>query len=71
MGRKLKESYKSATHLFTDHVSLTGLVIMKRMEPLLTSLIEHKNQEYVPLLTQVIQAKAPTIYENIVDLMEV
>jgi hypothetical protein len=35
------------------------------MEPLLTSLIEHKNQEHVPLLPQVIQAKAPTIYEMI------
>jgi hypothetical protein len=65
MGRKLKESCNSATHLFTDHVSLTGLVIVKRMEPLLTSLIEHKNQEHVPLLTQVIRVKAPTIYEMI------
>jgi hypothetical protein len=64
-GEKIKASYKGATHLFTDHVSLTGLAIVKGMEPLLTSLIEHKNQEHVPLLTQVVQAKAPTIYEMI------
>jgi hypothetical protein len=60
MGRK---SCESATHLFTDHVSLTGLAVMKITEPLLTSLIEHKNQEHVPLLTQAIQVKASTIYE--------
>ncbi|XP_006018075.1 CENPB DNA-binding domain-containing protein 1-like [Alligator sinensis] len=61
--KKIKESSKSATHLSASRVSLTRLAITKKMEHKLTSWIEHQNQEHMPLLIQVIQAKARSMFE--------
>ncbi|XP_019378456.1 PREDICTED: CENPB DNA-binding domain-containing protein 1-like [Gavialis gangeticus] len=60
---KIKESCKSATRLSTACVSLTRSAIMEKMERMLTMWIEHQKQEHMPLSTQVIQAKALSIYE--------
>ncbi|XP_019381350.1 PREDICTED: CENPB DNA-binding domain-containing protein 1-like [Gavialis gangeticus] len=60
---KIRESSNSATRLSMACVSLTRLAIMEKMEHKLTTWTEHQNQEHMPLLTQVIQAKARGIYE--------
>ncbi|XP_019374382.1 PREDICTED: CENPB DNA-binding domain-containing protein 1-like [Gavialis gangeticus] len=60
---KIKKSHKSATRLSTASVSLTRSAVMEKMEHMLTTWIEHQNQEHVPLSTQVVQTKPRSIYE--------
>uniref|UniRef100_A0A8C4Q849 Uncharacterized protein n=2 Tax=Eptatretus burgeri TaxID=7764 RepID=A0A8C4Q849_EPTBU len=66
-AEKIKESARCGTSVSATKTSYARSSIMEKMERMLSTWIEHQNQENVPVGMLVIQAKARSIYEDLIN----